>query len=39
MLNMGFKEDVETILQVRAPAPTPPPSSSPTPGARCDAMR
>ena len=30
MLNMGFKEDVETILQARAPAPTPL-SSPPTP--------
>ena len=40
MLNMGFKEDVETILQVRAPArPRPPSSSSHTLGARRGAMR
>ena len=43
MLNMGFKEDVETILQVsaRAPPPAALPRRRPPPalGARCGAMR
>ena len=42
MLNMGFKEDVETILQVtaRPPPPDHPPSSSPAPrrAMRSDAL-